>query len=725
MLEVMCVLTFCTTAIKRILIYVFALLALASTGQESAKDSLKRIIVTNSEHDSVRVKACLELASRLYLFNADSALVLCKTASELSVRAKYLQGECDSYGWLGFLFNQTGDIESALHNYEKSLNLNRQLRDTMGIATILNNMGAILEYQGSIPESIDYYNESLKLRESIDDVEGVATVLNNLGTLFLDQEDRKAAMDYYQRSYELSKSIDDPLGRANSLNNIGGMLDDEGKYTEALSKYNKALEILQSIQHKWAIAITLNNIGFIHDHAGSKDTALYFYQESVRIQEEIGDKAGMANTLCNIGYIEFERGQYERAYDASSQGLALARSVGSPSLISKNCRLLSLLSQKNGRYEDALAYYTEHIEMRDSIRNQETEKASIRQQLRYEYDKKEALKKIEHQKELAVSAEKKKKQEIVSVAAGSGLFMVLLFAVFVISRLRLSRKQNVVIREQKSKVESQHQEITDSINYARRLQEAILPPLQLISNYLPQCFCLYKPKDIVAGDFYFFDVLEENNSKQIFLAVADCTGHGVRGAMVSIVGANGLKRCIREFKLRNPGDILNKLSSIVTENFSQNGSVIHDGMDIALCRIEIKDGEPPVIHYAGAYNPLWVINAGRVSIPDQAVAFKDLPGIEIKPTRQSIGYVEERLEYKTNTLVAEPGDMFYLFTDGFVDQFGGEQHKKYKSANFKSLLASIHKKEVSVQRELLDDTFENWKGENEQLDDVCVMGIRL
>lgn len=286
-------------------------------------------------------------------------------------------------------------------------------------------------------------------------------------------------------------------------------------------------------------------------------------------------------------------------------------------------------------------------------------------------------------------------------------------------------KEKERIDNLKKQLEARNKEITDSINYAKRLQDAILPSRRKLAANIEEGFVIYKPKDIVAGDFYFMDVVEENEKKLVYYVAADCTGHGVPGAMVSIVGANGLKRCIQEFGLRDPGQILNKLSEIVAENFAQSEERIRDGMDLALCCLEIENDKTSKVHYAGANNPLWIINPNRKEGPENAIPFKYEGGFEIKANKQAIGYTENITPFDTHTFDVIEGDTLYTFSDGYPDQFGGEKGKKYKSANFKKLLLDIYDKNMDDQKLYINEEFHSWKGDLEQVDDVCVIGVRL
>ncbi|TXB64801.1 SpoIIE family protein phosphatase [Vicingus serpentipes] len=263
-------------------------------------------------------------------------------------------------------------------------------------------------------------------------------------------------------------------------------------------------------------------------------------------------------------------------------------------------------------------------------------------------------------------------------------------------------EKNIEIQKQKEIVEEKSKEITDSIEYAKRIQSAILPPEKLVKEYLQESFILYKPKDIVAGDFYWF----EQKDNMIMYAAADCTGHGVPGAMVSVVCNNSLNRSVREFGLAIPGEILTKTRELVIEEFEKSEEVVKDGMDIALCTI---DGT--TLKYAGANNPLWLIRNGEL--------------LETKASKQPIGCYDNLEPYPTHTIELQKGDVIYTFSDGYADQFGGKKGKKFKAKAFRELLLSIQDKSMEEQKIIIDNAFENWKGDHDQVDDVCVIGVRI
>lgn len=270
--------------------------------------------------------------------------------------------------------------------------------------------------------------------------------------------------------------------------------------------------------------------------------------------------------------------------------------------------------------------------------------------------------------------------------------------------MRTNREYETIIIQQKEKMEVKNKEITDSINYAKRIQAAILPTDSILKKHLPDSFVVYKPKDIVAGDFYWLEKKEE----LIIFAAADCTGHGVPGAMVSVICNNALNRCVREFNLSNPGKILDKTREIVIAEFEKSDDEVKDGMDISLCCYHPETME---LSWAGANNPLWIVNEKGL--------------LELKADKQPIGKYTDSKPFTTHHIQLKKNDLVYIFTDGYQDQFGGAKGKKFKAANMKEMFLKNKEKSIQEQQMIVDDTFEKWKGSLEQIDDVCVIGIRV
>lgn len=650
------------------------------------------------------------------------------------------RGMASSFCNIGNIYQQQGDYTQALDFNLRGLNICEEIGDIARVAIALNNIGIIYSNQGNYIQAIDHYTRSLKIQEEIGDKQGVAAALTNIGVIYFELMDFDNALKYYERDLKIREEINDKQGIGTSLNNIGVIYESQEFFSKALDYHIRSLKIKEEIDDKRGVAASLVNIGNIYKEQGSYEESLDFYRRSNTVYETIGDKSGIASSLISMGNIHYEIDNYKKAIDYGLQALNIAQESGMVKVTKGASETLWQAYNKTGNYRQALEMYELYIQMRDSILSEENQKEVIRQEYQYEYEKQQAVKDAEHEAQMEIHTAEKKRQQTITYSVSSGLALVVLFSFFLYNRFRVTQKQkriieekerqtqfqNIEITKQKELVEEKNTEILDSINYAKRLQDAILPPTKLVNSYLAESFILYKPKDIVAGDFYFMDVIEENGKKLTYYVAADCTGHGVPGAMVSIVGANGLKRCIQEFNLREPGKILDKLTVLVAENFAQSEEKIRDGMDLALCCLEGEGNSTQKLHFAGANNPLWIINPKRKHTPESATAFRQGEGgYEIKADKQAIGYTESIRPFTTHTLTVEKGDTFYTFSDGYPDQFGGEGGKKYKSANFKKLLLSIYDKPMDEQKEIINKEFEQWKGNLEQIDDVCVIGVRL
>ena len=301
-------------------------------------------------------------------------------------------------------------------------------------------------------------------------------------------------------------------------------------------------------------------------------------------------------------------------------------------------------------------------------------------------------------------------------------------------------KQKDELENNKNIIEQKNKDIMDSIHYAKRIQSAILPPNSFVKEHLPDSFVLYKPKDIVAGDFYWMEQVApvgKNKEALILFAAADCTGHGVPGAMVSVVCNNALNRSVREYGLTDPGEILNKTREIVIQEFGKSDEDVKDGMDIALCSLEdnspFEGGERGMsLKYAGAHNPLWIVRSNDAE-PIEGFDIQNIKQVEgegciiyeVKASKQPIGKFVDPKPYTTHTLELQKGDSIYIFSDGYVDQFGGPKGKKFKTRAFRELLLSVQGKSMDEQQIIIDDAFETWRGDLEQIDDVCVIGVKI
>ena len=506
------------------------------------------------------------------------------------------------------------------------------------------------------------------------------------------------------------------------------MYAEQGNYSEALKNYFASLKIKEAMGDKASEANPYNNIGNVYWLQGNYDEALKYFLISLKIRESIGEKSGIAASYLNIGSLFTKQKKYKEAENYLIKSEKLSKEIGYKENLSNTYFSLAILDSAIGNYKGAYQNQKIYILYRDSLNNEETKRKTLQLQMTYDFEKKEAVATAEHKKELEsqqeLSEEKSRKERVVLILVSCFLAIVLVFTGFVFRSLRITRKQKNIIElqknlvvQQKKEVEQQkllveeHQkDIIDSITYAKRLQQAILPSDEELKKHLSENFILYKPKDIVAGDFYWLYVSDnpQGDGDIVFIAAADSTGHGVPGAIVSVVCSNALNRSVNEFNLIDTGKILDKTRELVLETFAKSGEEIKDGMDISLLAINKATKQ---ISWSGANNQLWY--------------FRNNDLVEIKPDKQAIGKTDNPLPFTTHLIEFKIGDIFYLMTDGYADQFGGSAGKKFKYKQLKELLSANNNKPMAEQKKILDNSINKWKGKLEQVDDITIIGIRI
>ena len=345
----------------------------------------------------------------------------------------------------------------------------------------------------------------------------------------------------------------------------------------------------------------------------------------------------------------------------------------------------------------------------DSIKNEDNTRKILRKQVQLEMDqikmKEEATRKIEESQRKA----EEERSKLYFIILLIGFLLLVVVAFFIYRNSRKQRLANVLLEKQKHQIEEQSNEIKDSINYARHIQQAILPEQSLFDRILPNSFVLYIPKDVVSGDFYF---AKQDYDESVFVAAADCTGHGVPGAFMSLISSQKLEQAIKDAV--TPGRILENLNREIINTLKQNASdsTSRDGLDIALINVSPSYNEDFIVKYAGANRPLIIIgNDGSIN--------------EVKADKVSIGgFTDINYSFTEHELELKAGETIYIYTDGFSDQFGGEKGKKLTSRKFRELLAEMSKLPIREQEAALRKFYLNWTKNNPQIDDVLVIGIK-
>lgn len=592
-----------------------------------------------------------------------------------------------------------GDYSKGLIYGKKALKIAQTNADKKGQADVLNNIGIIYDYQGKDAAALKCLFKSLRLFETVKEPDGIAYVCSNIGLIYADQKNYKEALRFHKRSLKIRQEMKFESGISASYNNIGIVYMYQENYDDALINYFKSAIIDKRLGDNYGLADTYTNVGVCYMRKGMYDSSAYYFKLTLPIRESFDDKMGIANSYNNIGSLYKDMGNYDEARKWLDKGIALGKQIGANEIVQYGYETKSKLAEKEGNYWEALEHYKRFIRIGKIITNTQHTREQTQAEMQYSFDKKQAKQKYLQQKKEFTS----------KVILWSVIILVVIISIFSISlykRWKIAHEQQVLIEEKNQLLQHKNREILDSISYAKRIQAAILPPEKLVKEFLMSSFILYQPKDIVAGDFYWMEATQDT----IIFAAADCTGHGVPGALVSVMCYNALNRSVREYGIRQPGEILDKTRDIIIEEFAKSEDDVNDGMDISLCAFNTETLE---LLWSGANNPLWIIRNGSNEVT------------EIKANKQPIGRYSNYESFQTHTFQMQPGDQIYLFTDGFYDQFGGMNSKKFKARNMKDLLLSIRDHQMDEQKRLLLQAFEAWKGDLEQVDDVCVLGIRV
>lgn len=581
--------------------------------------------------------------------------------------------------------------------------LAKRIDNKRHIAQALYTQGQALRLQGKPKDALEKILRSQLCYESMKDSVGIGKTFQSLGQIHFTQKNYEKSFYYIEKSLEIREKLSNELDIASSLNSLAFMHDDVGNYDLALKIHLRCLDIRKRINDQQGISWSYNNIARVYFHQKRYNAAEEFYKKSIELKTAINDYT-LGETKGNLGLMYLELGRFEDAIFHCEEGYKAAKEVNFSVAHQLNCDCLYKAYKEAGNSDEALLYYEELSELKDSLFSLENTRGFVMNEVQYEFKLKNAMDRAETKKKVALMREESRRHRAITNFLIVGFVFLILASVYIFRSLRKSKRQQKLIQNQVAILNQKNLEITDSIQYAKRIQNAILPPKKLVKQLLPDSFIFYQPKDVVSGDFYWMD----RHQRNILFCAADCTGHGVPGAMVSVVCHNALNRSIQELNLTSPGEILNKTREIVIEQFEKSEDHINDGMDISLCSLDPNSLE---LRWAGANNPLWILRNNEL--------------IETKPNKQPIGKYFTKDDFTTHTFQLEKGDMIYLFSDGYADQFGGEKNKKFKRSAFRKLLLKVKDLSLDNQKQVIKNAFEEWKGDQEQVDDICIIGVRI
>lgn len=618
-------------------------------------------------------------------------------------------------------------------NYEKALQFAQEAlkrakaiggndkRVIIRISSSATNVGNGYLFLDDYEQSLAYFLMALKTAESIQDTIKMFNAMYSLSTLFNHRGNKEKEYSYLEQAVRLCELSGNIESAAIVYSSMAGNYFFDANYNKGMIYYEKAMKFAKSSNNLVLMSNLYGNRAIGLAHVKRYEEALKYHQLTIDIDFQLKDKEALKDDYLNIADVYIKLNKNEKAIEFNLKSLELALEQNSTNSIMLAYSGLAETYQQMGNTGKALAYLQLYTNWKDTLYNQQNAEAIAEMATKYETEKKETennLLKTEQALDKAEIDQKATQQYMLLL----GLGLALIIVVYVAYSLNQKKKINKILNTQNEIIAEKNKDITDSINYAQRLQSAILPPISILQNYF-KCFIYYQPKDIVSGDFYW---LKEIGSK-IYFSVVDCTGHGVPGAFMSIIGYNSLNRIVEDFNIAKPGNILDELNIQVNKVLGSQVNkelTVRDGMDISICCI---DRETKILEYAGANNSLYLLRKSQNEKLDLE-SFMDEEGTsfyEIKSNKMAIGGGDNKTSYQTHTVKLNKEDTIYLFSDGFADQFGGPKGKKFMYKNFKKLLLSIQKNSMENQLQIVDKTLINWKGDLSQLDDICVMGVKI
>ncbi len=650
---------------RRILCFLLLLNGwLPSGAQDTAKINFYYRELKENITDSLRITDLCNLAWEHAKANADSGFHYAEVALAYAQKVKDLNGEAFAHQLIGVCYEGRNNVAKAAESYLRSISISEKTGNKKRLSDCYGNLGNLYFAMNKIPEARAYAEKTLKVKQEIGQVVGIVICYANLGDIMASLKKPDSALYYYGLSVKLSEEIDHRMCIAYSCRGMGKIYKERQEFSKALENLNKALLISE------------------------KDGDM---QETASAYMEIG------SVLCEMKKYSEAIANLEKAYTICTERKLADRKTAA-------CRELASAYEASGDHKNALRVYKEYKQLQDSVFSKQNFEQIGKMQADFANQKKEQERQLEErQKEF----ERKEAENRRRILSGVFIAIAVLVIGFAFWRARARKKANEKLSAAYALVEEKNKDITDSINYARRIQEAILPSQDLIRQLFPKSFVLFRPRDVVSGDFYWFS---EKNGKKLVAAV-DCTGHGVPGAFMSMIGNAFLDEIVDEKGITRPDLILSELRHQVIRALKQTGALQEnkDGMDIAVLSFDEKTR---VVEFAGANNPLWLVRNNEL--------------IQVDPDKRHIGYFKGLgLPFNLHKIELRKGDALYIFTDGYADQFGGPKGKKFKYRQLKERLISLGEMPMEEQHEALAATFSIWKGNLEQVDDVLVIGIKV
>lgn len=640
-------------------------------------------------------------------------------ANFLAKKINYKAGLARSFNYQGISAYRKGNYPDAVDLLKTGLFISESIKDSIIQSMALNNLGNAYAYMGDHAKAMSYYFKGLNIEEKLQVQNNLHWYYSNIANLYIEQNNSKKAFEYAFKAAKVEEKKQLKGALSVTLSNIASLHVNEKNYDSAMFYYMRALPMAEEIKDTFSIALTMSHMGLALTNLKQYKSAYTYNIKSLKLCREKGFRDLIVNCLQNLGELERIFKKYDSAEKYYQEALDISKQIKSKLLIKDSYFSLANLYDEMDNHKNAYDFYKLYAEAKDTLLNEENSKLMTEMNTKYTTEKKEKeielLKKNEDIQNLELTKRKNEldRQRTLSIGAFVGFLLLMIVATLFFSRYRLKKKANDrlqqaynLIEEKNRTIEKSNLMITDSITYAKRIQDAILPAKEDLAKILSEDFFIfYKPSQIVSGDFYWCSTRE---NKTIFV-VADCTGHGVPGAFMSMIGNTLLNEIVNERKITCTKKIAELLNEKIIHSLHQHeGSEKYDGMDISICSIDKKNNE---IHFTGAHHSMYAFN-GHLQ--------------KIKGDPFSIGGAQQQKikTFSSKKISYEKGLCLYFLTDGYCDQSGGEANKRFSSRQFEILLDKMHNAPMNDQHQQLEGAFEKWKGNTKQRDDVLVVGIK-
>ena len=721
---------------KNLLLLTIILNSFVLTAQNNqAIDSLFKVI-NISKIDSVIGFSYINISELYFNSNIDSSLFFIEKSLNFFEKTNNRNGIAKYNFNKAKIYLHKGEYDKSLFHFKNALELYKQNGFHNEVGQTINNIGLVYERKGDYDNAIKNYIDALKILDKIDNKLDKARVLNNIGTIYYHVYlDYNKALSYYNQVLKIVKEIKNNKGESYTYNNMAIIYMDMDSLEKAKEYYIKSLFINKELNDKYGIALCYGNLGSLYSKQKKYDEAINYYNKSLKIKNEIDDKLGMIESYMNIGStydLVNKRIDSEKFY---LKALGLSKKIGSKDREKRANRFLSDLFAKQGKYKNAYDFRIKYSTLKDSIFNENNAKVMEELQEKYKSEKKE--KEIELlTKDKKIQETELRRKELQVYVFIIVFILVLIMIIIVLRSLKQKKKANEILKIQKKEIVSKNEDlitkneeisnqrneigkqhkivlaqkkhITDSINYASYIQASILKPISYIQQLLPDSFVIFKPKDVVGGDYYWYTQV----GKKALFIVADCTGHGVPGAFMTMIGNSALNQIVLKIGIENPAEILKELNKNVKLTLGQDkeDAKSDDGMDVGVCFIDTEKRE---VVFAGAKISLFHYINNEV--------------IEHKGDKQSIGYKRSKLDFEFSNYNFSVGEneAFYLTSDGYLDNPYGEKAFPIGKRRFKAILQENANKSMFEQKKYLEEKLLEYQANNNQRDDINVVGFKL